>query len=152
MRGNIIKFLIIYLAFCMSGSLSAQSIYDMEGHKFASKLSENALNVTGSIFIIKDGKLIEFIDGQEREDLPINYFIQEDGRVKYFNSHNRYVGYLLLSENRYYQVNQGKTDEQIALLYNKEIYTIDEKPRYQIDNSFDPVWVGCILFFFLMTN
>jgi len=152
MGENSIKFLTFFLAFCVSGSLSAQSIFDMEGYKFASKLSENSLNVTGSIFIIKDGKLIEFINGQEREDLPINYFIREDGRVKYFNSQGRYVGFLLPSENRYYQVNPGKEDEHLALLYNNEVYTIDEKPSYQIDAGFDPVWIGCILFFFLMTN
>ena len=157
--GKIIINKFILLIFCISGFLNiqhlkAQSLVDMEGYLIATKVNDYTLNVTGSIFTIKDGKLIETIQGQEREDLPVNYYIQEDNRVKYFNSEGRHVGFYVPSENRYYHYNPGKQEEEvhIALLYNNEIYTIDENPSYKIDEGFDPVWVGYILFFFLMIN
>ena len=129
-------------------------MYDTEGNKIATKLNENTLNVTGSVFLIKNGKLISTFNGEEIEGLASNYYIQADGRVNYFNSESRYVGFYVPTENRYYHYYPGKREEEshIALLYNHEIYTIDEKPRYKIDAGFDPEWVGCILFFFLMIN
>jgi len=153
--GNIFLFLFICIVgFLNVQSLCAQSMFDMDGNQIATKMNDYTLNVTGSIFTIKNGRLIETFQGKEREDLPVNYYIQEDNRVKYYTSEGRYVGFYTPSENRYYHYYPGKKEPEvhIALLYNNEIFTIDEKPTYKIDPGFDPVWVGCVLFFAVMIN
>ena len=128
----------------------AQSLYDIEGRVIATKINENQLNVTGSIFTLQNGKLIETFDGQLQEDLGVNYTVPSDNKVEYYNATDVFIGYYVPSEQRYYRVDRKRGEEEhVALLYEGLVYTLDEKPSFKIDPGFDPKWIGAVLFFFL---
>ncbi|MDR2920760.1 MAG: hypothetical protein LBV72_15535 [Tannerella sp.] len=138
---------------CMLGMpeiFYGQSLYDAKGNVIATKISENRLNVTGSVFAMENGRMINILDGQRREDLGVNYSLREGGRIHYFNTHDEFTGYYIPSENRFYRVDAKRgEDNHIALLYEGQVYTLNENPTFKIDNGFDPELIGYVLFFFL---
>lgn len=143
-------FLLLLLP-CFAGKSYAQSLYDKQRRVIATKINNEQINVTGSTFLIEEGRMIEVLDGVRREDLGINYIRQTDGnRIEYINKESQLVGYYVPSENRFYrvEVRSGKVDH-VALLYEGQVYTLDEQPVFRIDASFPPEWIGCVLFFFL---
>ncbi len=136
---------------CFAGKSYAQSLYDKQERVIATKINNEQINVTGSTFLIEEGRMIEVLDGARREDLGINYIRQPDSnRIEYINKESQLVGYYVPSENRFYrvEVRSGKVDH-VALLYEGQVYTLDEKPSFRIDAGFPPEWVGYVLFFFL---
>jgi hypothetical protein len=145
------KILLLGLALCMAGTVKAQSLYDAAGVKLATKLSKNSFEVTGSTFVVNDGKLIWLFDGQLREDVDVRYYVRENDRITYYNTQGQIAGYYVPSVKRYYRVEAGgHKEDQIALLYEGAIYTIDENPSFRVDDGFDPEFIGFILFFFFM--
>ncbi len=141
---------LLFSLLCFSEECYAQALYDKQSNVIATKISDKKLNVTGSTFLIEDGRMIEVRNGERREDLGINYASRTNNRTEYFNKEDRLVGYHIPSENRFYHVESisGKANH-IALLYERKIYTVDEKPTFTVDRDFPPEWVGYVLFFFL---
>lgn len=143
-------FLLLLLP-CFAGKGYAQSMYDRQGRVIATKVNNAQINVTGSTFLIEEGRMIEVLDGVRREDLGINYARPTDeNRIEYINREDKLAGYYIPAENRFYRVEprNGKV-EHVALLYERQIYTMDEKPAFYIDTGFPPEWIGYVLFFFL---
>lgn len=143
--------LLLLLLPCFAGKSYAQSLYDKQGRVIATKINKAQINVTGSTFLIEEGRMIEVWDGVRREDLGINYIRQTDGnRIEYINRKDELVGYYVPVENRFYrvEVRSGKVNH-VALLYERQVYTLDEMPTFRVDTGFPPEWVGYILFFFL---
>ena len=144
-------FLLLLLP-CFAGKSYAQSMYDnRQGRVIATKINNAQINVTGSTFLIEEGRMIEVLDGVRREDLGSNYARPTDeNRIEYINREDQLAGYYIPSENRFYRVEprNGKV-EHVALLYEGQIYTLDEKPAFYIDIGFPPEWIGYVLFFFL---
>lgn len=128
----------------------AQSLYDIQGAKIATKISPNQLNVTGSIFDLENGKMIEVLNGERREEQEINYTSRNGNQVEYYNAKDELIGYYIPSEKRYYRVDAKRSkDDHVALLYDGYVYTIDENPTFKVDEGFDPELIGNVLFFFL---
>lgn len=143
--------LLLFLLPCFAGKSYAQSLYDRQGRVIATKINNEQINVTGSTFLIEEGRMIEVLDGARREDLGINYIREPDSnRIEYINKESQLVGYYVPSENWFYrvEVRSGKVNH-VALLYEGQVYTLDEKPSFRIDAGFPPEWVGYVLFFFL---
>lgn len=130
------------------GTLYAQAFYNGDGQRIARKLDANHYEVTGSVYTLRNGELIFTFDGQLHEDVGINVFRHEDGRVNYYRDQSQLVGCYLPDTKRYVHIESGKEDPT-AVLLDGAIYTTGSKPAFRIDEGFDPVFAGCILFFFL---
>lgn len=143
--------LLLLLLPYFAGKSHAQSLYDRQERVIATKINNAQINITGSTFLIEERRMIEVLNGAHQEDLGINYARKtNDNRIEYINREDELVGYYVPMENRFYRVEprSGKV-EHVALLYEGQIYTLDEIPVFRIDAGFPSEWVGYVLFFFL---
>jgi hypothetical protein len=60
---------------CLAAPLSAQSLYEVAtGARVASKTGGCTYNVTGSVFTVRNGQIIETVNGELREYPSIKYY------------------------------------------------------------------------------
>jgi len=135
------------LFFYSAMSVSAQSFYDNTGYKIATKKGNSTYEVTGSVFVIRNGVMIPSFDGELREE-GANFYRVENGRVNFYRFDESLVGYYIPAEQRFVRSEGGKED-YVAVLLDGEIFTTDSKPAFKLDEGFEPEIVGMILFHFL---
>ena len=92
-------FLLLLLP-CFAGKSYAQSMYDRQGRVIATKVNNAQINVTGSTFLIEEGRMIEVLDGVRREDLGINYARPTDENRIEIHQQRRQIGRLLYSRGK----------------------------------------------------
>jgi hypothetical protein len=145
------RLLLFCLMAALTASLHAQSFYEVKtGARIATKTGVNALEVTGSKFVVRNGQLIETWDGELREDLGVKYYRRENNRVNYYNAEEQLVGYYLPDVKRFVRVEaKGEKEDYVAVILDGQIYTADAKPSFRIDSGFEPELAGLVLFFFL---
>lgn len=144
------RYILLFILCGLSLHIYAQSLYDKQGKMVATKVGDNRLDVTGSTFLIEEGRLIPIIDNIRYDDGMVNYTRRTDNSLEYINQQGERVGYYMPSENRFYHVEpNGDKAVQAAFLYEGKVYTIDENPTFTLDGDFPPEWLGYVLFFFL---
>ncbi|MDR1600998.1 MAG: hypothetical protein LBS42_01035 [Tannerella sp.] len=145
------RLLLFCLMASLTGTLYAQSFYEVKtGARIATKTGINTLEVTGSKFVLRDGRMITTWDGELREDLGVKYYRRENNQVNYYNADEQLVGYYLPDVKRFVRIEaRSEKEDYIAVIVDGQIYTMDEKPTFRIDSGFEPELVGLVLFFFL---
>lgn len=147
-----VKIPFFFVVFCWHafGTAHAQSVYDRNGNACATQQNDSICEITTSIFTLTQQTFVETHHGQLRNDLGTFSLAYEPNRINYYDKHGSYIGFYTPSEGRYYRVTPGKAvgDEPLALVYEGDIYTWDEKPRYRVDADFSREMLGFILFFF----
>ncbi|MDR2915312.1 MAG: hypothetical protein LBV74_10855 [Tannerella sp.] len=128
----------------------SQSMYWQDGKIIATQDGKNGIKVSASTFQLKNKHLLEFKDGQLREDLRQGYYTEEMDKISYYSDEEIYVGYYVPSKGHYYSVSKGGGKETLAAyIKDGNIYNIDNTLVYKYDKDFAPVFMGFILFFFL---
>lgn len=151
---------VVVLFFSIVVQANGQSMYFVSGDaKIATQLSdtEYALDPNNDLTCkVENGKLIALLKGKLFENMQTGYFVKEKDKISYYRNDGTIVGYYVPSESRYYSKSQSQRDKrqykenQIALLYNNLIYTVDNNPVYRIDEGFNRELLGFILFFTLL--
>lgn len=149
---------IVVLFFSIVVQANGQSMYFVSGDaKIATQLSdtEYALDPNNDLTCkVENGKLIALLKGKLFENMQTGYLIKVKNKISYYRNDGTIVGYYIPSESRYYWRSEGSQrqykEDQIAVLYNNLIYTVDNNPVYRIDEGFNRELLGFILFFTLL--
>jgi hypothetical protein len=147
------KFLLILVAVCFSGMLSAQSIYWNDGKELIRKIDANTYEPVpaGAVsYKISDNKCLQYINGDIDEATPIFRYEANDNKVNFYKN-DQLLGYYKKSEGRYYKVSLlsdgtiGKEDT-LGVLLNGKLYNSSGKVRLTIDNGIPSEVIGLFLF------
>lgn len=128
----------------------SQSMHWPDNKVIATQKGKNGFDVSTSTFQLKGKHLLEFKNGQLREDLRIGYYTEEKDKISFYNDDEIYVGYFVPSEGRYFSVSKGGGKEILTVyLKDSNIYNSNEVLVCKYDKDFDPIFMGFILYFFL---
>lgn len=150
-----INFLSVFVFVCglfVAQNGFSQSMYWSDGKVLATQNGETGLEVTASTFRLKNNHLLEFKDGQLREDLRQGSYTEENDKISYYNNDEVCVGYYVPSKGSYFSVSKGKDGGKETLAaYTKDgnIYTLNDTLICRYDKDFNPIFTGFLLFFFL---
>ena len=144
------KFLLLFIIFCISSALSAQSIYWGDGKEFIRKTGTDTYEPVPAGIIsykITDGKCFRYMEGELDIDAPVFRYEKAGNKVNFYKG-DEMIGYLVPAEGRYYDIykSKGESKEEVAtVLIKNKVYDGNGKVRFTVDSGFSQETLGLLL-------